>query len=138
MAILDDVTAPEAAARPIRDAHSIWEIVLHLTGWAGEVARRCRDGEPGEPAEGDWPSVPPATSGAAWDASRAALLAAHDRLARALDAFPEDSLDRPVGNSRDPAAGTGTSHYVMLHGVAQHAAYHAGQIALLKKAQRMP
>ncbi len=27
-----------------------------------------------------------------------------------------------------------TSFYIMLHGLAQHDAYHAGQIAMLKKA----
>ena len=36
-----------------------------------------------------------------------------------------------------PAARTGNSRYVMLHGVVQHDLYHAGQIAVLKKAIRI-
>jgi hypothetical protein len=44
--LLEEVTAAEAAAHPIPGAHSIWEIVLHATGWAREVDRRLRGGEP--------------------------------------------------------------------------------------------
>jgi hypothetical protein len=33
-----------------------------------------------------------------------------------------------------PAKRTNNSRYVMLHGVVQHDLYHAGQIAILKKA----
>jgi uncharacterized damage-inducible protein DinB len=29
--------------------------------------------------------------------------------------------------------GAGVSHYELLHGIVQHDAYHAGQIAVLKK-----
>ena len=31
--VLAGVSAEDAAAHPIAGAHSIWEIVLHLTGW---------------------------------------------------------------------------------------------------------
>ena len=33
MELLDGVDAKTAAARPIATAHSIWELVVHLTGW---------------------------------------------------------------------------------------------------------
>jgi hypothetical protein len=46
----------------------------------------------------------------------------------------EGGLDEPVGRPRDRALGTGDSYYVMLHGVAQHDAYHLGQVSLLKRA----
>jgi uncharacterized damage-inducible protein DinB len=61
--ILADVTAPGAAAKPLAEAHSIWDIVLHMTVWEDVVRRR-------------------------------------------------------------------------LHGIIQHDLYHAGQIAVLKKASR--
>src|SRR5262245_37027103 len=80
-AIVGDISPVEASARPIGNAHTIWEIVLHLTGWAREVARRCREGAPREPAEGDWPAVT-RTGAAAWDAARRDLLAAHEELIR--------------------------------------------------------
>jgi len=36
----------------------------------------------------------------------------------------------------DPPLGSGVPFEVMLHGLAQHNAYHAGQIALLRRALR--
>jgi uncharacterized damage-inducible protein DinB len=130
--VLRGVTAEAAAARPIAGAHSIWELVNHLAAWRGEVARRAASGEFGQPPEGDWP---PAGSGeAAWRAARARLAAAERKLARALAAFPPGRLGRVVGGERDAPLGTGVTFRVMLHGVAQHDAYHAGQMSLLKRA----
>jgi hypothetical protein len=37
---LDGVTAQLAMARPIADAHSIWEIVAHLAEWNTAIVRR--------------------------------------------------------------------------------------------------
>ena len=34
------IDAERAAARVIPEAHSVWEIVLHLTAWTREVTRR--------------------------------------------------------------------------------------------------
>ena len=56
-------------------------------------------------------------------------------LDHALQPWPEARLADLVGSmAPELPLGTGTSFYVLLHGVAQHDAYHAGQIALLKKA----
>ncbi len=129
--VLEGVTAAAARARPIPGAHSIWELVLHLIAWRGEVARRVDGGEPAEPAEGDWPVVTD-SSEAAWARTRSRLEESHDRLAAALRRLPEGRLDEPVSRTRD--AGNGVSYYVMLHGVAQHDAYHLGQVSLLKRA----
>ena len=38
--ILEGVTAERAAARPVANAHSIWELVLHIAAWDGVVRRR--------------------------------------------------------------------------------------------------
>src|ERR1700749_3311767 len=71
------VDAAAAAARPLDGAHSIWEIVHHLTVW-NEVPRRRLAGEGLEnlAAERDWPPVPD-VSAAAWQAALAALEAAY-------------------------------------------------------------
>ena len=42
--VLDGVDAARARARPIAGAHSIWEIVLHVTAWA-DIARQRIQGE---------------------------------------------------------------------------------------------
>ena len=69
-ALLADVTAEEAAARPIPGAHSIWQLVLHMTSWADEVRSRVSGAPAGSPAAGDWPRVGP-VGRARWDAARA-------------------------------------------------------------------
>lgn len=131
--LLDGVTASQAAARPIRGGHTIWELVLHMTTWRNEVARRVHRGM-AEPLEGpDWPPMPEPTE-AAWDDARRALADAHTNLIQAVAALSPARLDDVLGDRRDPPAGTGVSYYVLLHGSAQHDAYHGGQIAMLKKA----
>jgi uncharacterized damage-inducible protein DinB len=131
-ALLADVTADEAVRRPIAGAHSIVELVLHLTAWAEEVGARLDGGAPGEPARGDWPLPCP------WDQAHARLAAAHAALLRRLAAFPEERLGERVGGAREPALGTGVSYAEMAVGVAEHNAYHGGQIAVLKRALRGP
>src|SRR5215208_7054853 len=55
---LEGITAERAAARPLPGAHSIWELVLHITAWA-EIARaRLKQQRVGDPSvEEDWPAV---------------------------------------------------------------------------------
>lgn len=132
---LDGVTAAEATVRPVAGAHSIWEIVLHVTAWREEVRSRLERGWRAEPERGDWPAVADGSE-RAWQAALADLAAATEALVEALARFPEGRLDEVVGRERDPTAGTGVSYAVTLHGVAQHDAYHAGQIVMLKKALR--
>ncbi|MGD9902387.1 MAG: DinB family protein [Vicinamibacterales bacterium] len=133
--LLDDLTPEEAAARPIAGGHSVWELVLHMTGWAGEVQARL-DGRPaGEPPSGDWPTAP-TPAAAAWARDRRALVAAHEALAAAIRATDPAELTRPVVDRRDRATGTGQSKYVTLHGLVHHTVYHAGQIAQLRRALR--
>ena len=62
-----------------------------------------------------------------WEVSLGELDAAERDLERAVLSFPADRLEEAA-----PASEPQT-FYVLLHGVVQHGAYHAGQIALLKK-----
>ncbi len=129
-ALLAGVTDAEAAARPIGAAHTIGELVLHAAAWMDEVAARLRGATPGEPEAGDWPAP------CAWPEARARLEAAHGRLQRALADFPEARLGEVVGGERVAALGTGVTFEAMLIGVAEHNAYHGGQVALLLRALR--
>jgi len=126
LAGLDESTA---SARPVPGAHSIWEIVHHLTVW-NEVPRRRLAGErvADLPEELSWPSVHDLSAGA-WRAAVAALEEAH----AALHARVRDLAD---GQLDDPVAGSDPTVRGMLLGVLQHNAYHAGQIAVLRKAAR--
>jgi uncharacterized damage-inducible protein DinB len=126
--LLADVPAVQAAARPLAGAHSIWEIVLHVAAWQG-FATRALGGEPmplNLPDEEDWPPVADAGE-EAWRAAVADLGEVNRRLREAVRKLSDDDLERIVG-------GREYSFYFLLHGVVQHGLYHAGQIALLKKA----
>jgi hypothetical protein len=130
--LTDGLTAKQAAAHHVSEAHSIWELVLHCTGWLREVERRLGGTDPAEPEGGDWPSVGKVVD-ERWTAARADLGVAVAGLARGIRHFDEAQLATRVGQQRDPALGTGGTYYVMLHGAVQHNLYHAGQIALLRK-----
>jgi hypothetical protein len=135
--VLEGIGAAAAAARPFEGAHSIWEIVLHLTGWTHEVASRLEGNEPRPPALGDWPATGPVEEGR-WGAARADLFSSHDDMLSALRRFPASRLSRRVGGERDAPLGTGVSYREMILGALQHDAYHAGQIALLKMSSHDP
>ena len=131
-AILDGVTHEQAARRPPNGAHSIWELVLHMTGWRNEVARRATGEPAGEPAAGDWPAVGDPTA-ARWQAALAALDASHENLIAVVSRLSDERMLQPTNDPRNRELGTGVSYYELLHGIVQHDAYHAGQIAIVKK-----
>jgi uncharacterized damage-inducible protein DinB len=125
--LLDAVTPAQASAHPIAGAHSIWELVLHLGGTYRLVLRRLRgDGTQLAPAE-DWPPLPAPTA-ANWLAAVDALRDLNAEVRRALAGFDEARLERPLVD------GVPYSAYVQFIGLTQHDLYHAGQIALLKRA----
>jgi uncharacterized damage-inducible protein DinB len=131
--ILDGVSAEQAAAHPVRGAHSIWELVLHITGWKGEVRRRLSGAPASEPDEGDWPAVGDTTP-ERWARALEALRRANEQLIASIRELPEDKLFEPTNDPRNRPLGAGVSYYVLLHGIVQHDVYHSGQIALLKRA----
>jgi hypothetical protein len=131
--VLDGVTADAAARRPLAHAHTIWELVIHMTGWTREVTARVRGRAAQEPDGGDWPAIGDPTE-ARWRDAHSALFAAHRELADAIRQLDPAKLPRPVVDFRDNAMGTGLTHYVTLHGLLHHTLYHAGQVAILRRA----
>lgn len=130
--ILHGITHEQAARRPPNGAHSIWELVLHMTGWRNEVARRATGEPAGEPPAGDWPSVGEATA-PRWQESLAALDAAHAHLVAVVRRLSDEGMFQPTNDPRNRELGTGVTYYELLHGIVQHDAYHAGQIAIVKR-----
>jgi uncharacterized damage-inducible protein DinB len=126
--ILEGVTASRAAARPIKSAHTIWELVLHIAAWDGAVLRRMGGVAVTLSDAENFPPVKDA-SDAAWRETLAQVRRVHEELISAVAALPDSRLDEVVPGKE----GAHYTFYYMLHGVVQHELYHAGQIALLKK-----
>ena len=130
MALLEGVTASQAAARPIPSAHSIWQLVSHIAAWERACLRRL-NGDPAQLTdEEDWPAVSD-ISEVAWQKTKDELVATHQQLLDKIGGLDDARLNQPIIN--DPST-TYSSVYVTLHGGVQHDLYHAGQIAILKKA----
>ncbi len=123
--LLDGLTPAQALARPVPGAHTIAETVAHVAVWLEVPVRRFLAGEAYDPPPAlDWPAV---GVPAAWAAARARLDAAYRALLAALDTLTDDRL-------AETTPGKDYSAYVLLHGVVQHTLWHAGQIALLRRA----
>jgi uncharacterized damage-inducible protein DinB len=121
--LLSNVDEERARQRAIPNTHTIWELVLHIAAWMRIARERLSASEITEPTGAeDWP---PMTG--SWQEAKHSLENETRALQQAILSFPETRLDDPA-----PASEPQT-FYVLLHGVVQHAAYHAGQIAILKK-----
>ena len=132
--LLRDLTASEAAARPAAGTHSIGEIVLHVKFWCDDSLRRLpSSGSPAgalpEPAEGeDWPAFSRSDE-PGWKRVVAGLAESHQALAGAVRTLSPDLLPARV-------PGRKVVFEDMLRGVVEHAAYHGGQVAILRRSLR--
>ena len=129
MEIVGDVTAKHAATRPIENAHSIWELVLHIAAWDSAVLRRT-GGTAVELKDNE--NFPPVSDTAEkpWRAAVQQMKDTHDNLVKAVAAFPDARLQERVPGKREKYY----DFYYMFSGIVQHELYHAGQIVILKKA----
>jgi len=123
---LADVDARQASAHPIPNAHSIWEIVLHLAAWLPAVRARCEGRAVELDGADDWPPVREGSE-SSWHAALATLEQRHRDLLTYVRNLQDNRLADPIPN-RDYDV------YFLLHGALQHHLYHAGQIVLLKRA----
>lgn len=127
--ILANVDAAMAAARPIKNAHTIWELVLHINAWDDAVLRRTGGTAVALTDKENFPPVTD-TSQASWRKAVEHLKRTHEDLVKAVAAFPDARLQEQVPGKTQSYY----NFYYMFSGIVQHELYHAGQIALLKKA----
>ena len=124
--VLENVTAAQAAMRPITGAHTIWELVLHIRAWENACRRRLEGDRAELPDQEDWEEIN-STDDQAWESTVKSLKESHQRLIEAIGKIADTRLDEPILEGMP-------STYITLHGAVQHDLYHAGQIAILKKA----
>lgn len=126
MHTLEGITAESASKHSVPYAHSVWEIVNHIAAWNSIVPRKMAGETIEITTEMDWPPVWEASE-IAWRRSLEILRASRERLRGAVQDLSGSRLDQIVPHEN-------YSYYVLLHGLVQHDLYHAGQIAVLKKA----
>jgi len=126
---LRNITLDQAAWRPGRGRHNIWELVVHSAYWKYAVWRRLSGGA----ARGSFPlegsnffARPETLSDSAWRADLGLLKEMHTRLRATVAAMGPADLHRVVQN------GTVTA-FELVAGIIAHDLYHAGQIQLIKQ-----
>jgi uncharacterized damage-inducible protein DinB len=123
---VEGVDPEVAAARPVHGAHSIWELVHHVGAWAEIVRERVVGRAPKVTQERNFPPVPAVTE-ANWSSAVAEAMARHKALAEQVATLDQIAQwERPGADQR--LAGEN------VRGVIHHTLYHAGQIALLRRA----
>jgi uncharacterized damage-inducible protein DinB len=126
--LLEDVDAATAAAKPLPDVHSIWELVLHVAAWDNAGLRRLAGEKAKLKGKANFPIVPIPPTEEAWQEAVAATTRTHETLVETVAGLSGKRL-------REQVPGKPYDFYHLFHGIAQHELYHAGQIAILKKAQ---
>ena len=130
---LRGVGADQAVWRPGLGRKCIWELALHIAYWKYAVRRRLEGAEGGRREErfprspSNWPSTPAEPDAAAWAADVQLLRDEHVRLVETVRRISPAWLDRKPPGSRQWTYGE------LIVGVAQHDAYHTGQMQLVKR-----
>ena len=111
-----------AGARLSGAPHSLFQLANHMTYWNEWAVKWLQGRSPATPARaaGSWPGRVAPLSRREWSA-------AVSRFQRALDA-----LERHIGRGGLLTARGGRSRVGMLHTIASHNSYHAGQAALVR------
>lgn len=115
--------AKKARKRRGNASHSVHEIVDHVEYWEHVAIHYVRRGRPPKRLRADWmpPSLPFAKS-------VRRLRATHRVLVAAIASLEDADLERPVRTVSRRRLPLGE----VLHGVAAHDSYHAGQIRLIR------
>jgi uncharacterized damage-inducible protein DinB len=136
--VLKGVACDQALARPLPHAHTIWEIVLHVTAWSDIARQRLKGQMTGDPTpEQDWPPVPSALPSAGSVSTidvAAEWRRAVERMAQSHRDLAADTrllTDQQIAGA---VPGLDYTVSVLLRGIVEHGTYHGGQIALLRKA----
>ena len=130
---LRGLSVTDAARRPKRGSHNIWELVVHCAYWKYVVRRRLTGEKRGSfPLAGSNFFERPVRGASRaeltrqWKDDLALLDDTHQQLREVVAALAESKL-RETGSARRPTPAW------LVHCIAAHDLYHAGQIQLLKK-----
>jgi len=122
------IGAEHQGTRPSGLPHSPWELLEHIRLAQHDILDFCRNADYAEMTWPDdyWPPTPAPPDAAAWEASVAAVRA--DR--EALEAL---ATNREVDLTTKIPHGSGQTYLRELLLVADHTAYHVGQLVLVRQ-----
>ena len=122
------LSAKQAARRPRRERHNIWEVVVHAAYWKYAVTRRLTGQRRGSfPLKGsNWFARGQPADDTQWRADVMLLEKIHRELRAAVADLSDADLPRRPNGSK-------ITNEFIITGIAAHDLYHAGQIQLLKK-----
>lgn len=129
---LEGLTAAQAAWKPARERHSIWQIVSHLILWKRGVLSAW-DGNPPDEEQleaADWKEA--AGSDADWEKDRRTLLDISAQFLTRAQALNDTELSRRIIWYKSGAAQPLAMRIVR---VTTHDIYHSGQIRYLRALQ---
>ena len=126
---LRGVTASQAAWSPARGRKSIWQLALHIAYWDYAVRRRIEGGTGARFARSpaNWPEVPDRSDARGWADDVSLLKSEHAQLASTIAKIPSSRYKIALPGGRRWTIGE------LIVGIAQHDAYHTGQIQLVKR-----
>jgi hypothetical protein len=124
-AAIGDVRAAAAFTRPAKGRHNIAEVALHAAFWADEAVSRLTGAPRAKfPLDGeDWFELND-DSTLSWKKVAATLERSQQRLSQAVSEIASGARTSPLGEAE---------RFDLVVGISGHAAYHAGQIQLIKK-----
>ncbi len=122
----------QALWRPARGRHNIWEIIVHCAYWEYIGRRRILEDEKlNFPIKGsDWFQIPSPADAKAWKQTLAFTRKEHIRLRKAIEHMPLSKIHYVPSRAK-------LRNSEILHGVANHNLYHAGQIQLIKRLMKV-
>lgn len=125
---VQDIPPEMRGQQPAGLPYSPWQLVEHLRIAQADILAFCQDAEYVRPRWPDdyWPATAAPPSHAAWQQSVAAFQADRDALRR-LAAGPTPDLCAPVPN------GNGPTYLRELLLAADHAAYHVGELIVVRR-----
>lgn len=123
-----DLPAALRGTRPKQAPHSVWELVEHIRLAQRDILDFCRDEHYKEKAWPDdyWPETPAPPSAAAWDESIR-------RYHADVEAFKRLVRDPGFDLFAKVPWGDGQTNIRELLLIADHTAYHVGQIVLVRR-----
>jgi hypothetical protein len=125
---IDGIAPEHRATRPARLPYSPWQLLEHLRRTQADILDFCLNADYQEldwPAD-YWPTAPAPPSDAAWDESIEAFR--KDR-----KALQQLAADTDVDLTARIPHGTGQTYLRELVLAADHAAYHVGELVLLRR-----